>query len=125
MMKLQLLVSMKEDAPTAPLRQPFGRRRSRPSAEAMTQRDRTTAVHAWCERITIPTYEAGQPDANPVFLEKRVYQGSSGAVYPYPVVESISDEKVARDYEAVFLENEYLKIMILPELGGRVQMALD
>src|SRR3954468_6953541 len=91
----------------------------------MTQRDQTTAAHAWRERITIPTYEAGQPDANPVFLEKRVYQGSSGAVYPYPVVESISDEKVARDYDAVWLENEYLKIMILPELGGRVQMALD
>jgi tetratricopeptide (TPR) repeat protein len=91
----------------------------------MTQRDQTTTVHAWRERITIPTYEAGQPDANPVFLEKRVYQGSSGAVYPYPVVESISDEKVARDYDAVWLENEYLKIMILPELGGRVQMALD
>src|SRR6266480_5111737 len=100
----------------------FGRRSSRPSAEAMTQRDQTTTVHAWRERITIPTYEAGQPDANPVFLEKRVYQGSSGAVYPYPVVESISDEKVAREYDAVFLENEYLKILILPELGGRVQM---
>jgi hypothetical protein len=24
-----------------------------------------------------------------------------------------------------FLENRYLKIMILPEIGGRVQMALD
>jgi tetratricopeptide (TPR) repeat protein len=91
----------------------------------MTLRDQTTTVHAWRERITIPTYEAGQPDANPVFLEKRVYQGSSGSVYPYPVVESISDEKVAHDYEAFFLENEFLKIMILPELGGRVQMALD
>src|SRR5258705_116271 len=91
----------------------------------MTQRDQTTTVHAWRERITIPTYEAGQPDANPVFLEKRVYQGSSGAVYPYPVVESIANEKADRDYDAVWLENEYLKIMILPELGGRVQMALD
>ena len=91
----------------------------------MTQRDQSNAVRTWRERITIPTYEAGQPDANPVFLEKRVYQGSSGGVYPYPVVESISDVKVACDYDAVFLENEYLKIMILPELGGRVQMALD
>ena len=91
----------------------------------MTDRDRPSTVRAWRERISIPTYEAGQPDPNPFFLEKRVYQGSSGAVYPYPVVESVSNEKAPRDYDAIFLENEYLKIMILPELGGRVQMALD
>lgn len=82
-------------------------------------------VKVWKEEITIPTYEAGKPEKNPIFLEKRVYQGSSGAVYPYPVIESISDEKADRKYNAVFLENEYLKIMILPELGGRVQMAYD
>ena len=28
-------------------------------------------------------------------------------------------------YKAVFLENEYLKVMILPELGGRIQRAYD
>ena len=54
-----------------------------------------------------------------------MYQGSSGVVYPYPVIESIADEKTDRSYHAVFLENEYLKVMILPELGGRVQMAYD
>ena len=82
-------------------------------------------VKAWKETVTIPTYEAGEPEKNPIFLEKRVYQGSSGVVYPYPVIESISDEKHDKEYNAVFLENEYLKIMILPELGGRVQMAYD
>ena len=82
-------------------------------------------VKAWKEKVTIPTYEAGEPEKNPIFLEKRVYQGSSGVVYPYPVIESIADEKVDKEYNAVFLENEYVKIMILPELGGRVQMAFD
>ena len=38
---------------------------------------------------------------------------------------SVADDKAPREYDAVFLENEYLKVMILPELGGRVQMALD
>jgi tetratricopeptide (TPR) repeat protein len=75
------------------------------------------------QRIVIPTYPAGEPDHNPMFLEKRVYQGSSGAVYPFAVVDSVSDERVDREYEAVFLENDYLLIMVLPELGGRVQMA--
>ncbi|MBR4756320.1 MAG: DUF5107 domain-containing protein, partial [Bacteroidales bacterium] len=82
-------------------------------------------VKAWKEKVVIPTYEAGKPEKNPVFLEKRVYQGSSGVVYPYPVIESISAEKTDKEYEAVFLENEYIKVMILPELGGRVQMAYD
>ena len=82
-------------------------------------------VKAWREIVTIPTYECGKPDKNPMFLENRVYQGSSGVVYPYPVIESISNEKVDKDYKAVWLENEYIKVMILPELGGRIQMAYD
>lgn len=82
-------------------------------------------VRIWEEEILLPTYPIGEEEKNPIFLEKRVYQGSSGAVYPYPVVEKISDEKIDKPYRAFFLENEYLKIMILPELGGRVHMAYD
>ncbi len=82
-------------------------------------------VRAWEEKVMLPTYEIGEEEKNPIFLEKRVYQGSSGSVYPYPVVEKIADEKRDKEYIALFLENEYLKIMVLPELGGRVQMAYD
>ena len=82
-------------------------------------------VKAWKEIVTIPTYDIGEPEKNPIFLEKRVYQGSSGFVYPHPVIEKISDEKVDKEWTAIYLENNYLKIMILPELGGRVQMAYD
>jgi tetratricopeptide (TPR) repeat protein len=83
------------------------------------------SVKAWQEEVNIPTYEIGKAEKNPIFLEKRVYQGSSGTVYPYPVVEKIEDKKKDKIYKAVFLENEYIKVMILPELGGRVQMAYD
>jgi len=82
-------------------------------------------VRAWVEKVMIPTYKTGKPEKNPMFLEKRVYQGSSGVVYPHPVIEKIEDEKSDQEYTAVFLENEYLKIMILPEIGGRVQRAYD
>ena len=41
-------------------------------------------VRAWEEDIMLPTYEIGEEEKNPIFLEKRVYQGSCGAVYPYP-----------------------------------------
>ena len=79
----------------------------------------------WREDVVIPTYEVGAEEKNPIFLEKRVYQGSSGVVYPYPVIESIANEKTDHTWHAVWLENEYIKVMILPELGGRVQMAYD
>ncbi|TAN20537.1 MAG: DUF5107 domain-containing protein, partial [Chitinophagaceae bacterium] len=83
------------------------------------------SVKAWEEKVIIPTYKIGKPDRNPMFLEKRVYQGTSGVVYPHPVIDKVYDEKENKVYQAVFLENEYLKIMILPEIGGRVQMAYD
>jgi hypothetical protein len=83
------------------------------------------AVKVWEEKVVIPTYGIGKPDKNPMFFEKRVYQGTSGAVYPNPVIEKIYDEKFDKEYTALYLENEYLKIMVLPEIGGRVQMAYD
>ena len=82
-------------------------------------------VSIWQENVTIPTYGIGKPDKNPMFFEKRVYQGSSGVVYPNPVIEKIEDEKQDKTYTGLFLENRYLKIMILPELGGRIQRAYD
>ena len=79
----------------------------------------------WTEQVVIPTYGIGKPDKNPMFLEKRVYQGSSGKVYPLPVVDKILDEKRDVAYEAVWLENEYIRVMVLPQLGGRIQRAYD
>lgn len=85
----------------------------------------TEKVNVWEEDILLPTYGIGKPEKNPMFLEKRVYQGSSGVVYPYPVIEKIEDTCKDKSYHAIYLENEYIKVMILPELGGRVQMAFD
>ena len=77
------------------------------------------------EKVTIRTYGVGKCDKNPMFLEKRVYQGSSGKVYPYPVIDRILDEAEDREWDAVILENEYLYVMVLPGLGGRIQRAYD
>jgi len=82
-------------------------------------------VRVWSQIMMIPTYPAGKPEKNPMFLEHRVYQGASGRVYPHTVIDTVSDEKEDRPYTALCLENEYLYIMVLPELGGRVQRALD
>ncbi|WP_168123274.1 DUF5107 domain-containing protein [Paenibacillus sp. HB172176] len=82
-------------------------------------------VKVWEQTIELPTYEVGKPDQNPMFLEKRVYQGSSGRVYPHPVIDKVYDEKVMKPYRMVFLENEFIQIQLMPELGGRIYRALD
>lgn len=82
-------------------------------------------VQAWEAKVLIPTYKIGESEKNPMFLENRVYQGSSGVVYPHPVIDKVYDEKTDKEYTALYLENEYIKIMVLPELGGRIQMAYD
>lgn len=82
-------------------------------------------ARVWEETVQIPTYGIGKPDKNPMFLEKRVYQGSSGRVYPHPVIDKIEDEKKLENYQIVFLENKYLRIEIMPELGGRIYRAVD
>jgi tetratricopeptide (TPR) repeat protein len=85
----------------------------------------TGPVVAWSQPVVIPTYEPLPPDKNPMFLENRVYQGSSGKVYPLPFTDRIAETKTNRAWQAVHLENEFLRAMILPELGGRIQIALD
>nr|WP_319520889.1 DUF5107 domain-containing protein [uncultured Sphaerochaeta sp.] len=84
-------------------------------------------MHAriWEEIVTIPTYTVGEPNANPMFFENRVYQGSSGKVYPYPIIETVGDTKTDQPYTAIFLENDYLKVMVLPGLGGRIHRILN
>lgn len=79
----------------------------------------------WAEDIELPFYEIGHTDPNPLFLEQRVYQGSSGEVYPYGVIDQLQNKKGTRRFNAVYLENDYVKIMLLPELGGRIHRAFD
>lgn len=80
---------------------------------------------AWSEPLTIRTYETGEPSRYPMFLDRRVYQGSSGAVYPLPFVEQIADEGHDRPWQAVHLENAYVRVVVLPELGGRIHIGYD
>lgn len=75
--------------------------------------------------VVLPTYLPHPSDPNPMFLEKRVYQGSSGRVYPLPFCDRIEDQPVQRAWEAIHLENEFIYVMILPELGGRIHILRD
>jgi tetratricopeptide (TPR) repeat protein len=60
-----------------------------------------------------------------MFLEKRVYQGSSGKVYPLPFTDRIAERPVERRWQAVWMENEFLRVLVLPEIGGRIHRIQD
>jgi len=83
------------------------------------------AVSVRVEDVVLPTYLPAAPDRNPMFLDKRVYQGSSGRVYPLPFTDRIAEKPVDRKWKAVWLENEFLRVMVLPELGGRIHRVVD
>lgn len=82
-------------------------------------------VQASREALTIPSYGLGQPEKNPLFFEKRVYQGSCGKVYPVPFIDKVFDEPEPQEYDSVRLENDYVRLVMLPEIGGRIFLGQD
>ena len=77
-------------------------------------------VRVWQEDVVIPTYPLGPEDVNPHFRE---LEGS--IIYPYTMQDSLTSEKVDRVYRGWLIENEYLKVLCLPEIGGRIQYVYD
>ncbi|MBQ8508913.1 MAG: DUF5107 domain-containing protein [Clostridia bacterium] len=77
------------------------------------------------EKLSIPTYQPKAPNELPMFFENKPYQGATGRLYPLPYTDRLTNEAVDRDYDAVTLENEYVKTVLLPELGGKIHGAVD
>src|SRR5260221_4019179 len=93
-----------------------------PSCNGSSQ---AAAVSVRLEELVIPTYLPAPPDKNPMYLEKRVYQGSSGKVYPLPFTDRIAERPVDRKWKAVWIENEFIRAMVLPQIGGRIHVFQD
>jgi tetratricopeptide (TPR) repeat protein len=77
------------------------------------------------ETVVIPTYPTGEPLKAPMFFAGRTYQGAKGPMYPYVLVDRLSDRLEDRTYTVVWLENAFVRIGILPELGGRIWVGQD
>lgn len=75
----------------------------------------------------IPTYRLEEPENHPVFFEKRVFQGSSGKVYPLPFVDRLKNDETPQPvrYDIVRMENAYIRLEMLPEIGGRIFLGQD
>lgn len=77
--------------------------------------------------ISIPVYPVGAPEKLPVFAENRVHQRMSGNPYPNAVTADVraSEKPERRELRAVVIENDYIRVTVLPEYGGRVFSAED
>lgn len=62
------------------------------------------------------TYAFGDP--NPVPKPDNLY-------YPYFRFDGFSDKKVDRKWKTVNLENEYIRVTLFPEIGGKIWGAVD
>jgi len=82
-------------------------------------------VEAVREGLTIPTYGVGVPDRNPIYFPSRVYQGSCGDVYPIPFIDKVHDKAEDKTYDTVRMESEYLRVVLMPEIGGRIFLGQD
>ena len=87
------------------------------------QAQSSTAPRVWEESLSIPTYELGPPNPYPALLDwqRRRWR----PVYPYPFLDNLSNTKTNKNWKAVYLENEYLRVCVLPELGGHIYQIFD
>ncbi|MEA2064069.1 MAG: DUF5107 domain-containing protein, partial [Gemmatimonadota bacterium] len=69
--------------------------------------------------LTLSTYRIGEPEIMPHWAAR------FARIYPYTMLDKLTEEKYDRTYNACWLENEYVKVLVLPEIGGRVHGAQD
>jgi tetratricopeptide (TPR) repeat protein len=79
-------------------------------------------VKVWEGQMTLPTYEEGLPDENPPF---DIFNTRSFITYPYTTRENLTDRRSDKTWRTLNLENEYLKVVVLPDLGGRLYSCVD
>jgi tetratricopeptide (TPR) repeat protein len=78
-------------------------------------------VRTFIEEITLPTYVLQGENPNPVFHS----QYGVAHIYPYTLQDEIASIATEKTYRTLILENKYLRLMVLPELGGRVYSVYD
>lgn len=83
------------------------------------------AVRMWRETRRIRTYQPYAADHNPMFFKKKVHQGATGRVYPIPFCDRLRDRPADVEHETLNLENEFIRLSVLPGIGGKVQSAID
>ncbi len=78
-------------------------------------------VRVWEAKLALPAYEEGLPDPNPPFDEFSTTKFN----YPYTLRETLGELRTPHNWRAIYLENEYLKCSVLPDVGGHLYTCTD
>src|SRR5919108_4200517 len=78
-------------------------------------------VRVWQGPLSLPTYEEALPDPNPPFDQFT----SNRFNYPYTLRNNLTSNRVEKAWRAIYLENEYLKCSVLPDIGGHLYTCTD
>lgn len=84
-----------------------------------------SGVKLYQEDWTLPGYKSPIPDPNPIFFKNEAYQGASKFIYPYKLMDNIVSEKEQKTLKTIILENEFIRLCISPEIGGKLYYATD
>ncbi|MBR1705716.1 MAG: DUF5107 domain-containing protein [Bacteroidales bacterium] len=82
-------------------------------------------VRIWEGTIDLPTYRVAAPEKAPLFERDFAYQRAKRGVYPYAMNDNPTNIKVDSTHRALYLENDYVKVCVLPDIGGRLFYATD
>ena len=83
-------------------------------------------VDAVVEKWKIPTYPFLKAEEMPMFAETSNHQGTTGNPYPNRVVSTVDGEhRSEQEWTVIRLENDYIRLAIIPALGGRIFEAYD
>src|SRR5690348_2478740 len=88
---------------------------------AVSARPALSQVKVWQGTLTLPVYEEGKPDPNPPFDQFATNRFN----YPYTLRTNLTEQRSDHALRAIFLENEYLKCSVLPDLGGHLYTCID
>ncbi|MDD4589476.1 MAG: DUF5107 domain-containing protein [Parabacteroides sp.] len=75
--------------------------------------------------LKLPTYLVNAPEKAPSFSRNFAYQRAKRGVYPYAMNDNVTNNRMEQEHKALFLENEYIELCVLPDIGGRLLYAID
>jgi len=86
-----------------------------------------SAANVWADGVTaregsltLPSYTLDAPEKAPIFERDWSYQRARRSVYPYVLNDNMTTRRDSSTYKALYLENDYVELCILPEIGGRL-----
>ena len=82
------------------------------------------AAEIYEEEKTIKTYPFSDPEPLPMMFRASIW-GESSRFYPYFFFSKFSDTATERNWKVIRMENPYIEVFILPQVGGKIYGAIE